>query len=149
MEQTVRVRTLHDDGTATVIHTRESACSGDCHKCSGCGAAKESILFEAQNTIGARPGELVTVRSETAPVMKAVAIFYVLPLVLFFALYCLGQMLLSAGALPGCAGFVLGIVLAVIYDRRVARKEKTVYTIVGYADASFLETRNKGDNRND
>ena len=40
MQQLVRVRQTHEDGTATVIHVRESACSGDCHKCSGCGAAK-------------------------------------------------------------------------------------------------------------
>ena len=38
MEQLVRVKETFDDGTATVIHVRESACSGDCHKCSGCGA---------------------------------------------------------------------------------------------------------------
>ena len=43
MQQLVRVRQIHEDGTATVIHVRESACSGDCHKCSGCGAAKEVL----------------------------------------------------------------------------------------------------------
>ena len=32
MEQLVRVKEAFDDGTATVIHVRESACSGDCHK---------------------------------------------------------------------------------------------------------------------
>ena len=53
MEQLVRVRTCNPDGTAEVVCVRESACSGDCHKCSGCGAAKETILLEAQNPIGA------------------------------------------------------------------------------------------------
>ena len=38
MEQLVRVKETFDDGTAMVIHVRESACSGDCHKCPGCGA---------------------------------------------------------------------------------------------------------------
>ena len=61
MEQLVRVRQTHKDGTATVIHVRESACSGDCHKCSGCGAAKEAVIFTADNPIGARPGDLVKV----------------------------------------------------------------------------------------
>lgn len=134
MEQIVRVQKTHEDGTATLIHMRESACSGECHKCSGCGAAKESMIFRAQNPIGARPGELVIVKSETAPVMKAVFAFYVLPMILFFVGYYLGHTLLSAGAIAGCAFFALGIALAVIYDRKVARKEKTVYTIVGYPD---------------
>ena len=53
MEQVVRVRETFEDGTALVIHVRESACSGDCHKCSGCGAAKETVLIKAKNPISA------------------------------------------------------------------------------------------------
>ena len=79
MEQLVRVRETHGDGTAAVIHVRESACSGDCHKCSGCGAAREAVLLTADNPIGARRGDLVKVESATAPVLKAAAVLYVLP----------------------------------------------------------------------
>ena len=39
----------------------------------------------------------------------------------------------------GCAGFLLGIALVVVYDRLVAKKEQIQYTITGYA-------RKKGDN---
>ena len=84
MQQLVRVRQVHEDGTATVIHVRESACSGDCHKCSGCGAAKEAIILEAKNPIGAKAGDLVTIESETGPVLKAAAVMYLLPMVFFF-----------------------------------------------------------------
>ena len=35
MEQIVRVREVRPDGMATVIHFRQSACSGDCHRYSG------------------------------------------------------------------------------------------------------------------
>lgn len=146
MEQIVRVRQVHNDGTATVIHMRESACSGDCHKCSGCGAAKEYMVFEARNPIAAGAGDLVVIRSETAPVMKAVGVFYVLPLVLFFLFYWMGEVLLQLGAAAACLGFVTGIALAVVYDRKVARKENTVYTITGYAGDSLLKSVNKGDN---
>ena len=45
MEQIVRVREVFDDGSAMVVHVRESACSGDCHKCSGCGAAQQTVVF--------------------------------------------------------------------------------------------------------
>lgn len=133
MQQLVRVRQTHEDGTATVIHVRESACSGDCHKCSGCGAAKEAILLEADNPIGAKPGDLVTVESATGPVLKAAVVMYLLPMVLFFAGYALGAALWQQGALIGCMSFVVSIGLAVIYDRKVVKKQNTGYTITGFA----------------
>ena len=108
MQQLVRVRQVHENGTATVIHIRESACSGDCHKCSGCGAAKEAILLEAKNSIGAKMGDLVIIESETGPVLKAAAMLYMLPLVLFIGLYLVGEHLWSRGPLLGGLGFVLG-----------------------------------------
>lgn len=145
MEQIVRVKERHNNGTATVILQRESACSGDCHKCSGCGAAKEFMVFEAQNPIGAGKGDLVVIQSETAPVMKAVGVFYVLPLVLFFLGYFVGNTF-NLGALMGCLGFVLGIALSVVYDRKVAGKTNSVHTITGYAGDSLLKSMKKGDN---
>ena len=57
MEQIVRVKETFPDGSATVLLVRESACSGDCHKCSGCGAAKETMIFTAKNAIGAGPSD--------------------------------------------------------------------------------------------
>ena len=144
MEQIVRVREAHDNGTATVFLQRESACSGDCHKCSGCGAAKEVMIFEAKNPIGAQRGDLVVIESQTGPVMKAVGIFYVLPLVLFFLGYYLGDVLFGMGALVGSLGFVAAIVVTVLYDRKIARKEQ-VHTITGYARGHAPGTVNKGD----
>lgn len=132
MEQEVRVRRVFGNGTAEVIHVRESACSGDCHQCSGCGAAKETVEFLVDDPIGVSPGELVTIRSESAPVLGAAAMLYVLPLVLFYVGYYVGA-LLGSGALGGCLAFALGIGLAVVYDRTVARKKRPVYTITGYA----------------
>ena len=136
MEQLVRVRQTHRDGTATVLCIRESACSGDCHKCSGCGAAKESILLQADNPIGARVGDLVKVESATGPVLKAAAVLYMLPLVLFFIGYALGDAIGLSGGLFGGLAFALSIWLIVVYDRRMQRKDKTIYTITGYAEKS-------------
>ena len=141
----VRVRQTHEDGTATVIHVRQSACSGDCHKCSGCGAAQETMIFRAENPIGARQGDLVVVKSETKTVMKAVGAFYVAPLLLFFLGYLLGS-LWSLGGLVGGLGFLLGIALAVVYDRKVAQKENVIYTITGFGEEALLESVKKGDN---
>ena len=132
MEQKVRVKKVNSDGTAQVLHIRQSACSGDCHQCAGCGAAEESLMLTARNPIGARPGDLVVIRSESGPVLTGAAVLYVLPLVLFFLGYILG-MTWQLGALVGGLAFALGIALAVAYDRLVAKKRKTVYTITGYA----------------
>ena len=132
MDQLVRVRKCNEDGTAQVLHVRQSACSGDCHKCAGCGAVQEKLLFTAKNPIGAKPGELVTVKTASGPVLLAAAVLYLMPMALFFLGYLLGQSLWQQGALTGGIAFGIGIVLAVIYDRCVAKKQKTVYTITGY-----------------
>lgn len=136
MTQLVRVRKCNPDGTAEVIHVRESACSGDCHKCSGCGAAKQTMILTANNPIGAKPGELVNVSSRSGPVLLAAAMLYMLPMVLFFAGYIAGAALWSKGGIVGGLAFAVGIAQAVLYDRLVAKKQKTVYTITGFADTS-------------
>ena len=133
MEQIVRVHRLHEDGRADIILVRESACSGDCHKCSGCGAQKETMIVTADNPIRAEVGDFVTLSSDTASVMKAVVAVYLIPLVLFFAGYALGHSLRVSGGLMGGLGFLLGIAFAVWFDRHTAKKNDTVYTITGYA----------------
>ena len=149
MEQLVRVKETFDDGTATVIHVRESACSGDCHKCSGCGAAKETILLKAENPIGATRGDLVKLESATGPVLKAAAVMYMVPMVLFFVGYFIGDAIFGRGALAGCLAFVVSIGLAVLYDRKIGKTSKTSYTITEFVERSFLNTGKKGDNNID
>ena len=144
MEQLVRVREVYGNGTAQVVCVRESACSGDCHKCSGCGAAKEAILLTAENPIGAGVGDLVNVRSETGPVLKAAAVLYMMPLVLFFAGYAMGAALNISGAITGGLAFVLSVVLIVLYDRQMAKKDKTIYTITGFAADTLLNPKKRG-----
>ena len=149
MEQLVRVRETFDDGTAMVVHVRESACSGDCHKCSGCGAAKETILIKAKNPIGAARGDLVKLESASGPVLKAAAVLYLLPMVLFFVGYYVGDVLWSLGALIGCLAFAVSIALAVVYDRKIGKLDQTSYTITEFVERSFLNTGKKGDNNID
>ena len=132
MEQVVRVQKCEPDGTAQVLHIRQSACSGDCHQCAGCGAVQEKMLLTVRNPIGAQPGDVVVIRSDSGPVLAAAAILYLLPLVLFFIGYGAFAALGGNGALGGCLAFVLGLVGAKLYDRLVVKKKKTVYTIVGY-----------------
>lgn len=144
MEQLVRVQKCNSDGTAQVLHIRESACSGDCHKCSGCGAVQQKMLLTAHNPIHAQPGQMVTVRASSGQVLAAAAMLYILPLVLFVAGYLIFETNWQRGALGGGLAFVLGIVVAVLYDRLVARK-KTTYTITGFASENANHPE-KGDN---
>ena len=132
MTQKVLVKSINPDGTAQVLHLRQSACSGDCHKCSGCGAAQETLMLTAENPIGAKPGDTVVIASDTGPVLTGAAMLYLLPLVLFFGGYALGA-LWNLGALVGCMAFILGICLCVVYDRKFAKKRETIYTITEFA----------------
>ena len=143
MQQLVRVWEVYEDGTAQVVCFRESACSGDCHKCAGCGAVKQTVMFRAVNAINARPGQMVTVTAESAPVLRAAAVLYLMPILLFVVGYLLGIACWDAGVLCGGIGFLTGILLAVVYDRLVMKKRETVYTITGYAASVSVK---KGDN---
>lgn len=141
MEQLVRVKAVYENGTAQVICIRESACSGDCHKCSGCGAAKEAVVLTADNPIGAKRGDLVKVESDSGPVLKAAVVLYLIPLVLFFLGYWLGSVLGLPPALIACLGFVLGGGIVVAYDRLVVKRANLNYTITAFAGESRREAR--------
>ena len=65
--------------------------------------------------------------------LKAAVVLYVVPLVLFFLGYYLGFRLGDFGALAGGLGFVLGILLVLVYDRKVVRKANIDYTITAFA----------------
>ncbi len=144
MEQLVRVQKCNPDGTAQVMYIRQSACSGDCHKCSGCGAVEQKMLFTARNPIGAQPGQVVTIRTESGPVLAAAAVLYLLPVALFIAGYIGFMALALQGGLGGIIGFILGVAISVLYDRKVASKRQAVYTITGLGHIS--QSSEKGDN---
>ncbi len=132
MEQIVRVQQVFPDGTAQVLRVRESACSGDCHQCSGCGAAQQKLLVTAQNPIGAKPGDRVVMEAESAHVLKAAVMLYILPLVLFIGGYLAGEWLFQSGILLSLAGLLLGFGLVGAYDRHISKKH-TSYIITGFS----------------
>ncbi len=132
MRQLVQVRQLVDGRHAEVFLQRQSACSGDCHKCSGCGAATETVRVVALNTIGARPGDMVYVEAENRRLFAVIAMVYCLPLLLFFVGYFAGQAL---DFLPGLLGgllFALGVALAVAYNRHVEKHSPVIYRICAF-----------------
>lgn len=131
MRQKATVDALIADGRAVLTVVRESACSGDCHTCGGCGSVKQTLSVTADNPIGAKIGERVWVESNGAPVLKGAALVYLLPLALFLAAY-LVAIPLGAWAFAVAAGaFAVGFLPAVAYNRKIKREPPT-YTIVGY-----------------
>lgn len=111
--------------TARVIHNRPTACHGDCDSCAGgCGAmaAKERIIVEAENLIGARPGDQVMIQGQTGKVALAVALVYVLPLILFFVGYFLAERCMGSGEVIAVLGFLLGVAIAVFAGRMQKRR---------------------------
>ena len=133
MKQTVRIVSIPEPGIAEVFLERESACSGDCHKCSGCGAIRETLFVRAENRIGADVGDHVVVETATHTVMKAVLLVYLVPVVLFFVGYVLGAVLSFLPGLTGALGFALGIIPAVFLNRRMEQKKESTFRITGFA----------------
>lgn len=136
---TQKVTVLSVSGSmAKVIHNRPTACHGDCDHCAGgCGAmaAKEKIIVEAENLIGARPGDAVNIEGQTGKVALAIGLVYVLPLVLFFLGYFLCEELWDFGVPAAIGGFLIGILIAVFVGRHQRKKGKEIsFKIVSFAN---------------
>ena len=134
MQQQVQVSRVFPDGDCEVFVLRESACSGDCHKCSGCGAPTQQVFVRAKNAIGARPGDRVIVTSRTAEVLPAMFVVYILPLVLMLCGYFAARALGIPAGLLACAGFALGVAVVVAYDRLIAKRKAVTYEITAFAE---------------
>lgn len=133
MRQQVEVKSVTPDGYAQVAAIRKSACSGDCHKCSGCGAVVQEVQVRAKNRIGAVPGDQVIVETGTKAVFSALLIVYMLPLVLLLAGYFVGYGFGISAGLCSLGGFVLGIVIILLYNRYVTRRSQLEFTITAFA----------------
>lgn len=133
MRQRARVARLLPQNRAEVSVVRQSACSGDCHKCAGCGAVSQTVTVQAENDIHAMPGDMVYIESGSGVVLRAAALVYLLPLLLLFVGYFSANAAGIGAGWGAAAGFVLGGFPAVWYDRCV-RRRPPVYRIVELAE---------------
>lgn len=136
MQQTATVRSVTDAGLAKVEIRRMTACGHDCADCAGCTqvVTGETVVM-AQNGLGARSGDVVTLESETSKILAAASIVYLLPFLLFFVGYALASVLLPGGggtisAMGGLGGFALGGLGALLWDRRERRKKSLQFRII-------------------
>ena len=91
------------------------------------------MYARASNPIGAQPGQKVVVESSTQKMLRIVVLVYLIPVVLFLAGYVITSMLTASVAVQYAvagAGFVLGIVFAILYDRRLRARGGLTFNIV-------------------
>ena len=133
MTQTATVQKVFPDGMAEIAVPRKSACGHDCEECAGCGVTGTAVSAQARNPIGAVPGDKVVVESSSKTVLGIIAIVYLIPVVLFLLGYFLTEKLLPTEGLRYAAAifaFLLGLIPAVVYDRRMKKQGTMYYTIV-------------------
>ena len=133
MTQIATVEKILDSQHAIISVPRKSACGHDCEECAGCGISGTAIRARAINTVGARVGQKVVVESSTEKMLGIVALVYVTPIVLFFVGYITMLLLNFSVAVQYSVaglGFVLGILSAVWYDRRLRDRGGLSFTIV-------------------
>ena len=91
------------------------------------------MYARASNPIGAQPGQKVVVESSTKKMLRIVVLVYLIPVVLFLAGYVITSMLTASVAAQytvAGAGFVLGIVFAIFYDRWLRARGGLSFNIV-------------------
>ena len=133
MTQIATVERILDSGHAEISVPRKSACGHDCEECAGCGVTGAAVHAKALNPIGALPGQKVVVESSTKKMLRIVALVYLIPVALFFLGYLAAMAATASVAVQytaAAAGFNLGILGAISYDRRLRARGGLSFTIV-------------------
>lgn len=133
MTQIATVERILDSGHAEISVPRKSACGHDCEECAGCGVTGAAVHAKALNPIGALPGQKVVVESSTKKMLRIVALVYLIPVALFFLGYLAAMAVTASVAVQytaATAGFILGILGAISYDRRLRARGGLSFTIV-------------------
>lgn len=126
MTQIATVMAVPAPGVAVVSVARQTACGHDCENCPGCGVQGTSVTVRARTELPVEPGDQVELASDSR-VLPIAALVYLVPVALFLAGYFLTWALPEGGRyLCGGLGFVLGVLLAVAWDRRLRRGGRAV-----------------------
>ena len=151
MTQIATVEKILPGGMAEISVPRKSACGHDCEECAGCGMTGAAIHARAKDPVGVRPGQKVVVESavarndaraevgqkvvvesSTKNLLGVMLLVYLLPIVLFLVGYFATGALESEGLryAVAIAAFLVGIIPAIICDRRTKKNGKLTFTIV-------------------
>ncbi|MDD5938351.1 MAG: SoxR reducing system RseC family protein [Clostridiales bacterium] len=138
MKQKAEVLRVVKPGYVEVRVRRMSACAsahncGSCDHCSMMENAPE-IVVVAEDSVGAQPGDTVTVETATSSVLGAAVLLYLVPFALFFLGYVIGGALgWSEGPaiVLGGGGFLLGLLGAYALDR-YRRKNQIIFRVTAF-----------------
>ena len=132
MTQTATVTALpvSSNGDVELTIIRQTACGHSCDGCGRCAGKAPDLVIRAHSDIAVALGDKVEVYSDDNQVLGAAALVYGLPVVLFLLGYLLPAFL-SEGWRYACGGtgFLLGLIAAVLWDRRMKRKAAMSYRI--------------------
>ena len=131
MTQEAIVNRLTDNNCAMVKVTRLTACGGNCENCEACVTAGQ-VDAVAANPLNAQPGDRVIIEGKTSRVMQAIALVYVLPILLLIAGYAAAYLLGAAEGLcilAAFAGVILGGVI-IVWSQKNSRRMQFTYEII-------------------
>lgn len=135
MTQIATVQRIIDSKYAVISVPRKSACGHDCEECAGCGVSGAAVEAKAINSIGAIPGQKVVVESSTQKMLGIVTFVYAIPVALFLLGYLIPVFLGTSVAVQytiAALGFLVGVLLAVAYDRKIKAQGGLVFTITRF-----------------
>ncbi|MBE6973073.1 MAG: hypothetical protein E7440_04230 [Ruminococcaceae bacterium] len=134
MIQTAVVKRIVSSTVAEVSLMRQLECGLSCKSCEGCPQKpKDEILALAENPIGAQPGMVVEVESNSGSAIGIAALVYLVPCVFLIFGYLLGAWLgLGEGlcVLMAFGGLVVGFVPALLLNRAILRSGRPEFTIL-------------------
>ena len=133
MTQIATVERIIDKNHAEISVPRKSACGHDCEECAGCGVSGAAVHAKAANPIDALPGQKVVVESNTGKMMHIIILVYLIPEVLFLAGYLIPALMGASVAMQytlAITGFVVGIIGAISYDRKLKAQGGLSFRIV-------------------
>lgn len=120
-----------DASVTWVKTTRSGACEncasrGACHAMGG----EKEVEVEVLNPVGARPGDLVVIKIDTSPLLKATFLIYLFPILLLMAGAGAGEWISRSigwdssapAAVLGFGSLAGGLVLVKILGRRLSQQ---------------------------
>lgn len=134
MIQTAVVKRIVATSIAEISLMRQLECGLSCKSCEGCPQKPtDEILALAENTVGAGPGDVVEVESNSGSAIGIAALVYLVPCVFLALGYLLGAWLdFGEGlcVLMAFLGLFLGFVPALLLNRAIVRRGKPEFTIL-------------------
>lgn len=139
MTQKAFVKKQLADGKVEIVVHRQSACSHNCADCAGCGSMihQDNVTAVAEDPLGARVGQQVTVESSTGKVLSLAALIYLLPFVGLFGAYLLLAGQSEGVAALGAVGSFVVVLLAVCIplDRYLKRHKSVTFRVVALGES--------------